>query len=145
MCETMHKKIPNANNSSKKEEFILGNCKKRDQVDNLMNLVERHTRTERHLEQYSEIGRKEDKERAREKQNIREQEMNTLKSKIVNPNETKIEQAKNLADNYQRTQSYMEDNYEKLSKERLDNMQEKQDNRREQMENLSENIYKENH
>ncbi len=122
----------------------MGNCKKREQVDNLMNLVERHTRTERHLEQYSEIGRKEDKERAREKQNIREEEMQNLKSKIVNPNETKIEQAQNLVDNYKRTQSYMEDNYEKISKERLDNMQEKQDNRREQMENLAENIYEEN-
>lgn len=127
-----------------KEEFILGNCKKREQVDNLMNLVERHTRTERHLEQYSEIGKKEDKERAREKQNIREEEMKNLKSKIVNPNETKIEQAQNLVDNYKRTQSYMEDNYEKISKERLDNMQEKQDNRKEQMENLAENIYEEN-
>lgn len=122
----------------------MGNCKKREQVDNLMNLVERHTRTERHLEQYSEIGKKEDKERAREKQNIREEEMKTLKSKIVNPNETKIEQAQNLVENYKRTQSYMEDNYEKISKERLDNMQEKQDNRKEQMENLAENIYKEN-
>ena len=122
----------------------MGNCKKREQVDNLMNLVERHTRTERHLEQYSEIGKKEDKERAREKQNIREEEMKNLKSKIVNPNETKIEQAQNLVDNYKRTQSYMEDNYEKISKERLDNMQEKQDNRKEQMENLAENIYEEN-
>lgn len=119
--------------------------KKREQVDNLINLVERHTRTERHLEQYSEIGRKEDKERAREKQDIREEEMNTLKSKIVNPNETKIEQAQSLMDNYRRAQSYMEDNYEKLSEERQHNMQNKQENRKEQMENLSENIYKENH
>lgn len=122
----------------------MENRKKREQVDNLMNLVERHTRTERHLEQYSEIGRKEDKERAREKQDIREEEMKTLKSKIVNPNETKIEQAQSLMDNYRRAQSYMEDNYEKLSEERLRNMQNKQDNRKEQMENLSENIYKEN-
>ena len=30
--------------------------KKKRQIDNLENLVEKHTRTERHLEQYSEIG-----------------------------------------------------------------------------------------
>ena len=68
------------------------NQKKENQVDNLMNLVERHTRTERHLEQYSEIGSKENKQRAREKQDVREEEMNNLKSKLVNENETKTEQ-----------------------------------------------------
>ena len=30
--------------------------KKEKQVENLVNLVEEHTRTERHLEQYSNIG-----------------------------------------------------------------------------------------
>lgn len=120
------------------------NQKKENQVDNLMNLVERHTRTERHLEQYSEIGNKENKDRAREKQNIREEEMNNLKSKIVNENETKAEQYQNLAENYKRAQSYMEDNYENISEERLQNMQNRQNNRREQIENLSENIYEDN-
>ena len=120
------------------------NQKKENQVDNLMNLVERHTRTERHLEQYSEIGNKENKDRAREKQNIREEEMNNLKSKIVNNNETKTEQYQNLAENYKRAQSYMEDNYENISQERLQNMQNRQNNRREQIENLSENIYEDN-
>lgn len=121
----------------------MGNCKKKEQVDNLMNLVERHTRTERHLEQYSEIGSKEDKQRAREKQDIREEEMQNLKNKIINPNETKIEQVQNLSENYKKAQAYMEDNYENISEERLQNMQERQDNRREQIENLSENIYNE--
>jgi len=115
--------------------------KKENQVDNLMNLVEKHTRTERHLEQYSHIGDKDSKDRAREKQDIREEEMHNLKSKIINENETKIDQVQNLVDNYRKAQSYMEDNYEKLSDERLTNMQYKQRNRREQIENLSENIY----
>ena len=120
------------------------NQKKENQVDNLMNLVERHTRTERHLEQYSEIGNKDNKQRAREKQDIREEEMNNLKSKLVNENETKTEQYENLAENYTRAQSYMEDNYETISPERLQNMQTRQNNRREQMENLAENIYEDN-
>ena len=120
------------------------NQKKENQVDNLMNLVERHTRTKRHLEQYSEIGSKENKQRAREKQDVREEEMNNLKSKLVNENETKTEQYENLAENYTRAQSYMEDNYENISQERLQNMQNRQNNRREQIENLSENIYEDN-
>ena len=115
--------------------------KKENQLDNLINLVERHTRTERHLEQYSEIGDKDSKQRAREKQDIREDEMNNLKSKLVNENETKTEQYQNLEENYKRAQSYMEDNYENISEERLQNMQERQNNRREQIESLAENIY----
>ena len=115
--------------------------KKENQLDNLINLVERHTRTERHLEQYSEIGDKDSKQRAREKQDIREDEMNNLKSKLVDENETKTEQYQNLEENYKRAQSYMEDNYENISEERLQNMQERQNNRREQIESLAENIY----
>ena len=120
------------------------NEQKERQVENLVNLVERHTRTERHLEQYSDIGSREGKERAREKQDVREAEMDNLKDKIVSNNtESKIEQVKNLADNYKGAQIYMEENYEKMSDERLENMQNRQQHRKEQIENLSENIYNE--
>ena len=45
--------------------------KKKDrQLDNLINLVENLTRTERHLEQYSHIGSKENKDNARKIQEI---------------------------------------------------------------------------
>ena len=120
------------------------NEQKERQVENLINLVERHTRTERHLEQYSDIGSREGKERAREKQDVRETEMENLKDKIVSNNtESKIEQVQNLADNYKGAQIYMEENYEKMSDERLENMQNRQQHRKEQIENLSENIYNE--
>lgn len=52
----------------------------------------------------------------------------------------KIEQIQNLVDNYKSAQSYMEDNYEKLSNSELQKLQEKQENRRIQIENMSENI-----
>ena len=120
------------------------NEQKERQVENLVNLVEKHTRTERHLEQYSDIGSREGKERAREKQDVRETEMQNLKDKIVSNNtESKVEQVQNLADNYKGAQIYMEENYEKMSDERLKNMQERQEHRKEQIENLSENIYDE--
>ena len=120
------------------------NEQKERQVENLVNLVEKHTRTERHLEQYSDIGSREGKERAREKQDVREAEMDNLKDKIVSNNtESKIEQVKNLADNYKGAQIYMEENYEKMSDDRLKNMQNRQQHRKEQIENLSENIYNE--
>ena len=40
--------------------------KKERKVENLIDLVENHTRTERHLEQYSHIGNPKYKEMARE-------------------------------------------------------------------------------
>lgn len=120
------------------------NEQKERQVENLVNLVEKHTRTERHLEQYSDIGSKEGKERAREKQDVREYEMENLKDKIVsNNNASKIEQVQNLADNYKGAQIYMEENYEKMSDERLRNMENRQQHRKDQIESLSENIYNE--
>ena len=118
------------------------NEKKERQVENLVNLVEKHTRTERHLEQYSHIGSKDSKEREREKQDIREEEIDKLKNKIISDNtERKVEQVQNLTDNYKGAQIYMEENYEKMADERLKNMQNRQQNRKEQIENLSENIY----
>ena len=54
--------------------------KKERQLDNLTNLVENHTRTKRHLEQYSEIGDPQFKEMAREK---REENMYKLKQEIL--------------------------------------------------------------
>lgn len=118
--------------------------KKEKQVENLVNLAQKHTRTERHLEQYSHIGNREGKERARDKQDVREKEMNKLKEKIVsNNNESKIEQVQNLANNYKDAQIYMEENYEKMSEEKLKNMENRQQHRKDQIESLSENIYNE--
>ena len=113
--------------------------KKKRQLDNLENLVENHTRTERHLEQYSEIG---SKENAREKQNIREKEINNLESKILDENNsTSIEeQINNISENFNRTHRYMEENYDKIPKENWDNLNKKQDNRIEQTGNLLDKI-----
>ena len=84
---------------------------KEGQVENLVNLVEKHTRTERHLEQYSHIGSKENKEQARDKQAVREAEIENLKNKIVSDNnQSKMEQVKSITDKYKKTQNYMEDN-----------------------------------
>ena len=116
--------------------------KKEKQVENLVNLAQKHTRTERHLEKYSHIGNREGKERARDRQDVREKEMSKLKGKIVSyDNESKIEQVQNLANNYKGAQIYMEENYEKMSEERIKNMENRQENRKDQIERLSEKIY----
>lgn len=112
------------------------------QLDNLTNLVENHTRTERHLEQYSEIGSKENKDHARHIQNIREQEMQDLKQGILgqNQNASKQEQVDNIVENYNSTARYMENNYNNISEQDRENLEKKQENRKTQAKNLEENI-----
>ena len=112
--------------------------KKERQLDNLTNLVENHTRTKRHLEQYSEIGDPEFKEMAREKQEKREENMYKLKQEILDEEEgqTVEEQIENLHDNYEAAQRYIEANQDTMAPQDLQNLQEKQQHRKEQMDNL---------
>lgn len=118
-----------------------GKEKKRNQLENLENLVENHTRTERHLEQYSHIGNRDNIENARYKQEDREEQIEELKSGILdeNKNETKEEQAQNIVENYITTDRYIENNFDNISADDLNNLNKKQHNRRIQLENLEEN------
>jgi len=126
------------------EVFIMNDDinKKKRQLDNLENLVENHTRTERHLEQYSEIGSKENKDNAREKQSVRENEINNLESKILGEDnaQTVEEQINNISENFNRTHRYMEENYERIPKKNWGNLNKKQDNRIDQVENLIDKL-----
>lgn len=112
--------------------------KKERQLDNLTNLVENHTRTKRHLEQYSEIGDPQFKEMAREKQEKREENMYKLKQEILDEqeNQTVEQQIENLHDNYEAAQRYIQANQNTMAPQDLQNLQEKQQHRKEQMENL---------
>ena len=112
--------------------------KKERQLENLENLVENHTRTERHLEQYSHIGDKDNKDNAREKQDIREQQILELENKILglDSNEIPEVQLENLKEKYESVQGDIENNRDKISEEDLKQLEEKQANRREQIANL---------
>lgn len=112
--------------------------KKGRQVDNLINLVENHTRTKRHLEQYSHIGNPENRENAREKQEVRNEQIRHLKQQLTMENDirTKEEQLKDLKEKYESVQSYIDNNSETMNKEQLRNVEEKQENRKMQIENL---------
>ena len=83
-------------------------AKKERQLDNLTNLVENHTRTKRHLEQYSEIGNPEFKNMAREKQEKREENIYKLKKEILDEDEgqTLEEKIENLQDKLQKNASF---------------------------------------
>lgn len=126
--------MSNSNEKCKKQKKI-------NQLENLENLVENHTRTERHLEQYSHIGNRDNIENSRYKQEDREEQIEDLKNKIIgeNQNESKEEQAENIIKNYISTDKYIENNFDNISADALNNLNKKQHNRRIQLENLEEN------
>ena len=118
------------------------NKKKQErELDNLINTVEKHTRTERHLEQYSNIGNPYFKDEAREKQSVREKQIVDLKEHILGEHDkiTTSEHFENLVDNYDGAEGYINKNRDSLSREQLDNMEKKQANRRIQMQNMVKN------
>ena len=112
--------------------------KKERQLENLENLVENHTRTERHLEQYSHIGDKENKDNARQKQEIRERQILELENKILGLDENEIPevQLENLKERYESIQCYIQNNRNSIPKDVLEQLEEKQNNRRMQIANL---------
>ena len=123
------------------ENFENENFEKKDrQLDNLINLVENHTRTERHLEQYSEIGNPENKENARKVQEVREGQIEELKNQIkgVEENETPEEQLENLREKYESTEGYIRHNAETMDPEQLNNLEKKQENRKKQINFLED-------
>lgn len=114
--------------------------KKDRQLNNLENLVENHTRTERHLEQYSQIGNTENKQHARKIQNIREEEIkkleNNIKGKTEN-NQPEV-QLQNLKEKYENTQNYIKNNYDNINEQMMQDLKSKQEKRKNQI-NFLEN------
>ena len=124
--------------NSEKEEME----KKDRQLDHLINLVENYTRSKRHLEQYSEIGDPKNKQNAREKQQVRAEQIGELKDQIIGKekDETKKEQLENLKQNYENSKGYIENNLDSMDQQMYDNLEERQKNRRNQIQQLEEDI-----
>lgn len=114
--------------------------KKERKVENLIDLVENHTRTERHLEQYSHIGDPKFKDMAREKQAVREAQIDSLKDQLTNehPRISTEQHFENLKDNYEKSINYLENNYRNMSQEQIDNMIQKQFNQEKQIEQMTQ-------
>lgn len=114
--------------------------KKDRQLENLENLVENYTRTQRHLEQYSEIGNPENKENARKVQKVREEEIKTLEEQIKNDNDriTPEEHLENVKEKYYSAEGYIQNNKDSMNDEMLRNLQEKQQHREEQIRCLED-------
>ena len=105
-------------------------------IEQLIDVVEKHTRTERHLEQYSDISSPENIANAEKVQKQREEEIDTLKNLVAYGNDYYNDDVENLKGNYEKTKGYMHYNASHMSNKDLNNLEEKQKNRKEQLDIL---------
>ncbi|MDF2543295.1 MAG: hypothetical protein K0S47_3013 [Herbinix sp.] len=121
------------NNSDQKEKKCLENERR---VDHLVNLVERETRTERHLEQYadSDISNPNNIDNAEKIQQQRKEEVEHLKDIIVHGENSSNNDQANLEKRYRYAEGYINHNADHMDQNALENAKEKQKHRKEQME-----------
>ena len=110
---------------------------KANRLEALENMVENHTRTERHLEQHSNITSLEKYSDSIIKQSEREGNIEILEAKILNGGQKHTNELEGLERNYAFAKGYMENNKDHIDPESLKNMQIKQQNRRDEMNELS--------
>lgn len=118
----------------------MSKCHKEEQenrVEQLIDLVEKHTRTERHLEQHSDISDPDNLEHAKKVQSEREEEINNLKNIIAYGEHEKNSEVENLKRNIKYTEGYLAHNADHMDEETLEKTIEKQEHRKEQLDNLT--------
>ncbi len=104
-------------------------------VENLMNLVEKQTRTERHLEEHSDLSSSpENIEHAIKVNQNRQQEIENIKDILAHGE--KDTTVKNTEKRMRNTGGYLNNNAEQMEERALKNAQKKQENRRDQLERL---------
>lgn len=107
-------------------------------VDNLIDIVEKHTRTERHLEQFegSGITSPENIEHAKKVQASREGEIDHLKNIISHGKHDNTKDLENTQKNYQYSEGYLNHNSDHMNPESLKNAEAKQAHRKEAIDRL---------
>lgn len=106
-------------------------------IDHLANLVEKQTRTERHLEQHTDISSSpENIEHAKQIQQEREGEIENLKNKIAHGENSSNNYKENTEKRYLYTEGYLNHNADHMDKESFNNAKEKQEHRKEQLDSL---------
>lgn len=121
----------------------MGNGNERDikalenerRLDHLVNLVEKTTRTERHLEEHSDISSPDNIEHAKQVQEERYNQIENLKNIIAHgDNNSRDKHLKNTEKRFKYAQGYLDNNADKMDEESYKNALEKQEHRKEQLD-----------
>lgn len=109
-------------------------------VDQLIDVVEKHTRTERHLEQNLGMSNIQDVKHTLKVQEEREEEIENLKNIIVYNKHDKIDELKNLSKNHTFAGNYLNHYEGRMDTDTLEKTKEKQQNREIQIEALKNQL-----
>ena len=112
------------------------NEEKLNRINELENVVEKYTRTERHLEQHSDIANDKSIDEAKEKQKNREDEIQSLENKIINGEGGATNEKENLKKNIKYGEGYINHNADNMNKSDLENLKNKQENRKDTLNTL---------
>lgn len=106
-------------------------------VEHLTNLVERQTRTERHLEEHSDIAHDpENIQHVKELQQEREKEISNIKDKLAHGENSRNRQLENTEKRFLYAEGYLNHNADHMDEQSFINAKEKQKHRKEQMDQL---------
>ncbi|MDP4091004.1 MAG: hypothetical protein Q8930_17280 [Bacillota bacterium] len=106
-------------------------------IDQLVNIVDHYTRTERHLEEHSDISDPENLAHAKEIQEARKEEIENLKDIIAYGKHENQDEVKNLERNLEYTGNYLKDYKDVMDEKTLERTKEKQAHRQDQMDSLT--------
>lgn len=110
---------------------------KERRLEHMENLVEKQTRTERHLEEHADISRsKANIEHAKELQKERQSEIDHLKDKIVYGDNVSNDYKENTEKRFLYTEGYLNHNADHMDQKSFDNAKAKQERRKEQLDNF---------
>lgn len=116
-----------------KDELKMANERR---IDELLNINNRYVRTQRHLEQHSDIGDPDRLEHAYRIQDERKNRMENLRNIIAYGEHEEIDEVENIRRNIEFTDGYLENNASRMDGFTLDKAMEKQSHREEQLEFL---------
>lgn len=111
--------------------------KKERRVDHLVNLVEKQTRTQRHLEEHSDISSSpENIEHAKQVNQERQGEIENLKNILAHGENVNNNYKQNTEKRLLYTEGYLNHNADHMNDKSFKNTKEKQENRKNQLDQL---------
>jgi hypothetical protein len=131
------RKNPHDNKIDDKKRYQIEN---EHRIDQLIDLVEQHTRTRRHLEQHSDITELDELQHTFKVQEEREHRIDHLKDIIIY-GKHEVDDIANLQKNYVYTKNYLRHHEAHMDDFTLDKTREKQEHRKEQMEFMNHNKF----
>jgi len=116
-----------------KEELKRANEKR---IEALLDINDRYVRTQRHLEQHSDVADPDSLKHALEIQEEREKRMENLKNIIAYGKHEEVDEEENLKRNLEYTENYLEQHGSHMDEFTLQKTLEKQERRKERLESM---------